>query len=66
MLQKEEWSAADGTFKVHKSKLELAKEQAAAARSCLTLWTESPVIAHFHCNFVRPCMLAFAAVQSVA
>lgn len=32
-LQKEEWSAADGTFKVHKSKLELAKEQAAAARS---------------------------------
>ncbi|DBA86265.1 TPA: hypothetical protein ACH3X1_005765 [Trebouxia sp. C0004] len=32
-LQKEEWSSADKTLKVHKSKLELAKEQAAAARS---------------------------------
>ena len=32
-LQKEEWTAADGTFKLHKSKLELAKEEAAAARS---------------------------------
>ena len=34
-LQKEEWTAADGTFKLHKSKLELAKEEAAAARSNL-------------------------------
>ncbi|DBA72696.1 TPA: hypothetical protein ACH3X2_010232 [Trebouxia sp. C0005] len=32
-LQKEEWSSADKTLKVHKSRLELAKEQAAAARS---------------------------------
>lgn len=32
-LQKEEWTAADSTFKLHKSKLELAKEEAAAARS---------------------------------
>ena len=35
-LQKEEWTAADGTFKLHKSKLELAKEEAAAARLPLT------------------------------
>lgn len=32
-MQKEEWSSADKTLKVHKSRLELAKEQAAAARS---------------------------------
>ena len=36
-MQKEEWSSADKTLKVHKSKLELAKEQAAAARSTVTL-----------------------------
>jgi len=34
-MQKEEWSSADKTLKVHKSRLELAKEQAAAARSCM-------------------------------
>ena len=36
-MQQEEWSAADDTFKVHKSKLELAKEQAAAAKYIQTL-----------------------------
>lgn len=38
-LQAEEWTAADDTFKVHKSKLELAKEEAAATRSRLTLFS---------------------------
>ena len=32
LQQKEEWSAADDTFKLHKSKLEVAKEEAAAVR----------------------------------
>ena len=31
-MQTEEWSEVDVTFKRHKSKLEMAKEQAAAAR----------------------------------
>ena len=53
LLQKQEWSAADGTFKVHKSKLELAKEQAAAARSCLTIWTGFAVILHLHASFCQ-------------
>lgn len=61
-LQKEEWTAADGTFKLHKSKLELAKEEAAAARSPLTACLHTMFAVLKHVDSSTPGLMKLDAV----